>query len=172
MIMLKIVTTPAQAFANIRTFESELAKSPELRDRLPYARAWYADKDVDGQWHFGPSKFIGHQDIDAALYLKEADQADGRRTEAQLQSYFSVVDAGNPLYAELHSALVSFLAKYGKTPSTKARINAQRPRRRLFLDKTEYAGDDDLVRLLVAVASKLPEAQLRDLRDQLEDVWA
>jgi hypothetical protein len=172
MTMLKIVTTPAQAIANILAFESELAKSPALQDRLPYARAWYANKDADGHWHFGPSKFIGHQDVDAAIYLKEADEADGRRTEAQLQSFFSVVEAENPLHAELHSELVSFLAKYGKTPSTKVRINIEVGIRRKLREKADYAGDDDLVRLLVAVASKLPEAQLCDLRNQLEDVWA
>lgn len=168
--MLKIITTPAQALANIATFESEVAKSAPLQDRLPYARAWYAEKGSDGQWHFGPSKFIGHQDIDAAAYLEEAEQADGRRTEAQLRSYFKVAGPEHPQHDELHAALVGFLAKYGKTPSTLARISIQRERRRLFSEE-DRAGDEDLVRLLVAVSRKLPEAQLRDLREQLDDVW-
>jgi hypothetical protein len=170
MIMLKIVTRSDQAIANIYVFESEVAKNPALQDRLPYARAWYAHRGADGQWHFG------YQDIDAAAYLKEADQVDGRRTEAQLQSFFSVATEGHPvhgnLHAKLHSALVSFLAKYGKTPSTKARISVKRGWEGRSTRQVEFAGDDNLVRLLVAVASKLPEAQLRDLREQLEDVWA
>jgi hypothetical protein len=170
--MLKIVSSPAQAIANIRKFEQEVAKSTDLQNRLPYARAWYATKDADARWHFGPSKFIGYQDIDAAIYLREADEADGRRTEAQLQSWFSIAVEGNPLHSELYAELVGFLAKYGKTPSTKARINISLGIRRRFLDKPEYSGDDNLVRLLVAVATKLPEDQLHDLRERLEDVWS
>lgn len=168
--MLVIVSNPAQALANIRKFEVEVAKSPDLQSRLPYARAWYADKDADGQWHFGPSKFIGYQDVDAEKYLKEADAADGRRTEAQLQQWFSVAGPANASHSELHAGLVAFLAKYKKVPSTLARINLSLGIRRRFGPQALDDADDDdvLVRLLEAVASKLPEGQLIDLRERLE----
>ncbi len=32
-------------------------------------RRWYAIKDADGRWLFGPSKFVGYRDADAAGYL-------------------------------------------------------------------------------------------------------
>src|SRR6266699_3011157 len=123
MKMLKMITTPAQAISNIRRFEAELQDNPELQGRLAYVRAWYANKGEDGRWCFAPSKFVGYQDIDGRNYLEHAEESDGRRTEAQLQTSFAVVDRNHPLYEELHSALVAFLARYGKTPSTKARIN-------------------------------------------------
>jgi hypothetical protein len=174
--VLKIVAVPAQALANIRRFEAELKGSSELQARLAYARAWYADKDDKGQWRFGPSKFIGYQDIDAKIYLATAEETDGRRTEAQLQDWFHVVTADDPLQSELNAALVSFLAKYGKTPSTKARISVQRERRRLSFIRgartDEKNETSNLVNLLVVVARSLPEEQFRQLRDQLEDIWS
>jgi hypothetical protein len=171
--MLKIVSVPAQALANIRKFEDELKGSPELQARLAYARAWYAYKDAGG-WHFGPSKFIGYQDIDAATYLAMAEDTDGRRTEAQLKTFFFTPNSANPLHAELNSALVVFLAKYGKTPSTMARINVARDMRRAFSnDKSEREiAASAVVDLMLAVAKTLPEDHFKQLRNRLEDVWA
>jgi hypothetical protein len=170
--MLQIVSTPAQALNNIRRFEADLKGSPELQARLAYARAWYAAKDDKERWRFGPSKFIGYQDIDVETYLATTEQSDGRRTEAQLQVYFSVVNVEDPLHAELNSALVAFLAKYGKSPSTKTRINVQRQRRSFSPSDNLKGNMGDLVGLMVAVARRLPEEQFRQLRDQLEDIWS
>lgn len=105
--------------------------------------------------------------------MKEADTADGRRTEAQLQQWFSVAGPASASHSELHAGLVAFLAKYKKVPSTLARINLSLGIRRRFgprvLQAVDDADDDDvLVRLLAAVASKLPEGQLIDLRERLE----
>jgi hypothetical protein len=87
-----------------------------------------------------------------------------------LQQWFSVAGPANASHLELHSALVSFLAKYKKAPSTLARINLSLGmRRRPAPQVLDDADDDDvLVRLLAAVASKLPDGQLLDLRERLE----
>ena len=85
-----------------------------------------------------PSKFIGYQDIDAETYVQGADEADGRRTEAQLQSWFKVVDPSTSCHNDLYAALSSFLAEYGKTPSTKTRISVLRAIRSLTPSNTEY----------------------------------
>jgi hypothetical protein len=171
--MLKIVSVPVQAFANILKFEAELQSTPQMQGRLAYARSWYAHRDQNGEWHFAPSKFVGYQDIDAATYLNSAEDTDGRRTEAQLQSFFKPVDAGSPLEAELNTALVAFLAKYGKTPSTKARVNVYRAFRHVnsgLVPENEVG--DHVIELMVEVARRLPERQFRLLRDQLEDIWS
>jgi hypothetical protein len=173
MNMLKIVTVRAQAVRNIEKFESELWKSPDLQVRLAYARAWYAHKDQSGKWFFAPSKFVGYQDVDAETYLESAEESDGRRTEAQLQIWFRVVDPVTPLYDELSSRLVALLAQYGKTPSTKTRINVAREWHELSPNKTpESAAHDAVVSLMVAVAKTLPSKQFENLRAQLEDIWA
>jgi hypothetical protein len=173
MKMLKIVTTPAQALANIIKFEQELQHSPDLQERLAYARAWYACQNKTGKWHFGPSKFVGYEGIDAKTYLRNAEkEADGRRTEAQLQMYFYAIDPTTPLHEELSSALVALLAKYGKSPSTKIRINVIRQRRRLTSPEAPTTDDTQnaVVNLMVAVAKTLPTTQFNHLLKQLEDM--
>ena len=166
--MLKIVTTPEQVEANILKFEEELERSPELQARLAYARAWYAHCDANMEWHLGPSKFVGYEGIDAKTYLRTAEEIDGRRTEAQLQEWYRAADKPHALQEQLSTALVAFLAKYGKAPSTKMRIN-MRSRMRI---KTEQDPYDPVVNLIVAVAKTLPTENFQHLRGQLEDLWA
>jgi hypothetical protein len=86
------------------------------------------------------------------------------------------VNTDDPLQSELNAAIVTFLAKYGKTPSIKARISVQRERRALSSLRgartNEKNETSNLVNLLVAVARSLPEEQFRQLRDRLEDIWS
>ncbi len=148
--------------------------SPELQGRLAYARAWYAHKEEGGKWFLAPSKFIGYQDIDAETYLDHAEESDGRRTEAQLQMWFKVIEPNDPLHDELNASLVALLAQYGKAPSTKTRINVVRDRRRIgALDtKSEIEGADAVVNMMVAVAKTLPPQHFQRLRSELEDIWS
>lgn len=171
--MLRIVSTPSQALDNIRKFDTELAGSPNLQGRLAYARSWYAHRDAAGEpWRFAPSKFVGYEGISARSYLESADESDGRRTEAQLQLYFQLVDPTAPLCGELNSALVAFLARYGKAPSTKTRINVLRSRRGLQSDvDTTNDGFDAIVNLMVEVARTLPTQHFKQFRERLEDAW-
>lgn len=173
--MLKIILAPAQAIANIVRFEDELEENGMLQARLAYARAWYAHEDKDGNWCFAPSKFVGYEDMDADTYLQNAEQSDGRRTEAQLQLYFFIVEPTHQLYDELHYALVAFLARYGKTPSMKMRINILRYRGRLRRLGPEPTGAEDnyetVVNSIVAIAKTLPTAHFQKLRGELEELW-
>jgi hypothetical protein len=163
--MLKMISSPNEAIANIFKFEAEAESSVDLQARLSYARSWYAVKFDDGKWRFGPSKFVGYQDMDAKTYLAAADsnESDGRRTEAQLQAYF--VDWGTN--DELNAEFVSFLAKFGKKPSTKARISILRERR--LLVKYPAADDEVVMAMAVIARAKLSREQISALVDQLED---
>ncbi|WP_375310953.1 hypothetical protein WHZ77_28195 [Bradyrhizobium sp. A5] len=162
--MLKMISSPNEAIANIFKFEAEVERSVDLQGRLAYARSWYAVKFEDG-WRFGPSKFVGYQDMDAETYLEagENNESDGRRTEAQLQTYF--MDWGTS--DELNAALVSFLAKFGKKPSTKARINILRDRR--LLSRQPVIEDEVVMAMAVIAKAKLSREQISALVDQLED---
>ncbi len=123
--MSVLIANEHEAIANILTFERHLHRNRELRDRLPYARAWYAHPDEQGEWYFGPSKFIGYRGMTPAEYLNN-DPRDGRRTERQLQPWFMVVPLQDALADELRQKLIAFLANYGKAPSALARINVSR----------------------------------------------
>jgi hypothetical protein len=165
--MTHIASSDQAVLANIDRFRSELDGSPELQERLAYARAWYAHRDAKGIWRFGPSKFVGYEGLDAKRYIATAENLNGRRTEAQLRQWFQIVEPNTPLHAELSAALFAFLAKYGKTPSTIMRINVLKPVLDEQPDADQADTNDTLVDLLVAVAKSLPPAHLRTLQTRL-----
>ncbi|MBU8546433.1 MULTISPECIES: hypothetical protein [Roseomonadaceae] len=163
--MAKLISSPATAIENIRRFEAEVCSSPAVQGRLAYARAWYAYKDELGTTHFGPSKFVGYQGLTAADYIGAGeDDRDGRRTEAQLRQWFAVIDPTSQLHDELNASLVEFLARFGKAPSTKMRINVLREVLETREQPDQLAA---IVDLMVAVARLLPPSQLDILRKRL-----
>ena len=168
--MLAIASTSAIVSDGIRRFQGEVARSLGLASRLGYMRAWYAEQDEQGQWRFGPSKFVGYRGLDAERYLDPSDGKDGRRTEAQLREWFTEVDPSSELYGELSSQLATFLARYGKVPSTKMRINVLTAVYDERYSAKGGEGDGLLVDLLVAVAKRLPTSELKILRNRLKAV--
>lgn len=101
----------------------------------------------------------------ASEYL-DGSPRDGRRTEAQLDQWFVEVPEDDELHAELYAGLVAFLDRYGKIPSTKARISVSAD---LYLADDEPDGEADaaIVDLILKVAKKLPKQELARLRAAL-----
>ncbi len=162
-----LATTLRNVVAAIHRFPREVATSVELANRLAFARAWYAVRSDDGSWIFGPSKFIGYDNLDADTYLSWSERLDGRRTEAQLRKWFVRADPSSPTHAELTNGLSTFLSRFGKAPSTMMRINVlPEP-----LDETEDASAA-LLDLIVRVARTLKPADIRLLTSRLESVSA
>lgn len=164
--MSTLVSTSKQALRNVARFSKELEGSADLQSRLAYARAWYAYRDDDGEWHFGPSKFCGYQGMTAEEYVND-DPRDGRRTERQLAQWFTEVPESDPLYEELTEGLTALLAEYGKAPSAKMRLNVITE----FYEAQIAAGDTPLDRtvadLMIAVAKRLPQAERNRVRAAL-----
>lgn len=160
--MTSVVASAREALENIARFPNEVSGNGELRDRLPFARAWYAVRSDDGGWQFGPSKFIGYRGLSAADYIKESQELDGRRTERQLTQWFVTVGPQDPLYDELNEALGDFLEGFGKAPSNLARINILR-------DEAEQdeAIDRAIVDLMITVSRRLPPSERSRLRSAL-----
>lgn len=159
-----LVTSPAQVIDNILRFQSKLEDSLELQNRLAYARAWYAQRDKEGRWHFGPSKFCGYQNLTAEEYIERSQELNGRRTEKQLNQWYIEVPENEELYTALANGLADFLAQYDKSPSAKMRINVLTT----FYDN-ELVGpsDSSLVDLLIAVAKRLPSRERAQVRASL-----
>jgi len=84
---------------------------------------------------------------------------DGRRAEKQLQSWLTSVPQADHLNQELTEALTTFLASYGKSPSTACRISVTSD---FYQSQNNRSADDHvLTNLLIAVASRLsPEERL------------
>ena len=165
--MSNLVTNPKQVEDNADRFQSELVGTPELQERLSYARAWYAFPDGKECWIYVPSKFAGYRDMTAAEYLDDAPR-DGRRTEKQLKEWFVEVPKDSDFHAELYAGLISFLDTHGKAPSTKARISVSVEEYEKRLDrKLPDPTDSAIVDLILLVASKLPQNELARLRGAL-----
>lgn len=121
---IRVVTKSVQAVENIIRFQDELLsnkKQNALVDTLSHFRAWYAIQH-NGQWIFGPSKFIGYVNFDAHAYGENNRQLDGRVTEVALRPWFQEINHSE-LSEELQEQLIEFLAPFGKQPNSLARIS-------------------------------------------------
>jgi hypothetical protein len=162
-----VVSDLQSVLLNIARFGTELQKNAALQKRLAYARCWYACQDSEGQWQFGPSKFVGYDGMTADGYIDTAEDRDGRRTEAQLQQWFTAVEPGSKLGRELGSALYRFLAMYGKAPSTKMRISVANNVYEATFEAVARDAHDVLVETIVAAAKALPPSHFEKLRAHL-----
>ena len=118
-----LVSSAADAMANIHRFASDFRRNPALQARVTLAHDWYAVRGDDG-WVFGFSKFVGYRDNNATRYLRMAQSGmNGGNTEARLRNWFAPVDLDSPLGRELHERLGEFLALRGRLPRKSIRIN-------------------------------------------------
>jgi hypothetical protein len=164
--MVSLASNRRTVTKNILRFADKVRECPGLADRLAAFRAWYAEKDEHGHWHFGPSKVIGYAGLDGDEYLSNARRMDGRKTEKHLQAFFRTVEEDTPLHEELDEALWEFLGEFDKFPSKACRINVASD----AYDE-HCASDVDsapLIDLIVAVARSLPSSQIKELRKRLK----
>lgn len=105
-------------------YNKELKQCRDLVKRMPLVRSWYAIQEDDGNWKFGPSKWVGYEGLDANTYLNQSNRTlDGRETEARLREWFRKVKRTEKLYGHLSMSLTAFLANYDKSPNKLVRIN-------------------------------------------------
>lgn len=153
--MSVIVSSPQSAHGNILRFGSELAKSPDLQSLLAFFRSWYAYKDEKGVWSFAPSKFCGYEGMTGPEYAND-EPRDGRRSEKQLQKWFTVVPDDLPLFGELNSQLTALLSKYGKPPSSAIRISVTNEYFNQYMARDGDAPNGAIADLIIAVVRGLP----------------
>ena len=166
--MYPLVTSLRAVRDAIDRFEAELQHSPPLAGRLAYARAWYACRDDNGRWHFGPSKFVGYEDLTAQRYIDlSRNGLDGRRTESQLRKWFTLIDPSTALQEQLSSQLSVMLAQHGKAPSRKMRISIPHEDHDELLGDGPAGSGPPVIELMVAVAKSLSHSELMLLRKRL-----
>ena len=166
--MPTLATSPGTVREAINRFQVEVRRSPLLASRLAYARAWYACRDDEGRWQFGPSKFVGYEGLTARQYVKLSRKGlDGRRTEAQLQQWHEELDPSSELYQDLSAQLSALLAEYGKAPSRKMRISVPKEPRDERPTDSRDRERALMLDLIVAFAESLPRSELRALRKRL-----
>ena len=166
-----LATSLRVVLLNISRFEEEVRRSPALASRLAYARAWYAHRDENGRWRFGPSKFIGYEGLTAVEYMELSRKGlDGRRTETQLSQWFTEVPPSSELHEELSSPLSAMLAGHGKMPSRKMRISISNDLHDELLGGGRCVQNDAILDLIVAVAETLPPSERETLCRRLSAI--
>lgn len=119
----RVVISVDEVVENIRAYSKSVAEHPGLVSRMKQHPAWYAVRDKSGQWIFGPSKFVGYRDANAAEYLGSYSRKDGKETEPALSEWFDPVNPETPLGRELRQEFVRFAERYGKTPNRRWRVS-------------------------------------------------
>lgn len=118
-----IVNSLNSVEANIHTYVAALDDFPALAGRMKQHPAWYAIKNENGEWLFGPSKFIGYQNASAENYLSSYSRKDGTETEPVLRQWFVAVDENSALGRDLRAAFTAFAQRYGKEPNARWRVS-------------------------------------------------
>lgn len=119
----RVVASLEEVLQNIRTYNQGVAEYPGLAARIKQHPAWYAVRDEQGSWIFGPSKFVGYHRADAKSYLASYSPRDGKETEPALSAWFEQVDLETQLGRELREAFVRFAEKFGKSPNARWRVS-------------------------------------------------
>lgn len=117
---LQLVTTAPEVIENIQRFQEELQRSTALHALLGSFQAWYAYEDDDGQWLYGPAKFIVGAGLTAQNYRELGNLVEIRAAEKLLSRWF-----GNPpaVAEDSHfGMLAENLARYGRVLSENARV--------------------------------------------------
>lgn len=119
----RVVISLEEASHNIHVYERSVAEEPDLAARIKQHPAWYAIRDTNGKWIFGPSKFIGYYGASAEKYLATYDRRSGKETEPVLSAWFQQVNSGTPLGRELRKQFVEFAQEFGKSPNSRWRVS-------------------------------------------------
>ncbi len=170
---MKLVTRVEEAIQGIERYQLELSSNPKIQDRMSYARAWYAHQRDNGDWIFGPSKFIGYTGMDAASYTNDKIHKDGRKTENRLQTWFDTLEANLTSFEVLSDRLNDFFMQYGKNPSKIFRINTIKPDTKNLVRRDNHVTnsyDKDVVDLIALVAAKLSKQELQILKEKLNAI--
>lgn len=158
---ISFVTTIDEAIDNIKRFHKHLNTGRHRRmiELLSRVRAWYA-VEIDGEWKFGPSKFIGYRNLSPEEYEElAATKLDGRKTEAVLGGWGVKVAEGQPEYLPLFASLEAQCGKFGAVPNKQMRITVLRPNKS-DLQPTE-ADIVNALRVIIATLSDKSKAELK-----------
>lgn len=145
--MKRIVSHENEVERNIIAYQHEVEASPDLAGRIRQHPAWYAIRSPEGEWLFGPSKFVGYENMTAEAYMKVAAKGgggDGRATERVLEKWFDIVPSDSARHRELKSAFDSFAQRFGKSAHGRWRVSVPREASRVT-----QRTDGDLVSRIV-----------------------
>ena len=155
MLPLILAHSAPSAIKNIQTFNIALRseKYPSIYRLLSHVQAWYVWENENGELLFGPSKFIGYEDMTPDFYIEETGangRLDGRVTEKRLSPWTEEVSTSDERFSNLYSSLSLLCAKYGAYPNARARISVFRD-----LSVSEAPTEDEQVKAISVLIASL-----------------
>lgn len=172
--MPPIVTNADDAVAGVLRYNEQITSVPldhPIIRTMAYARAWYAVRNADGTFLFGPSKFIGYAGNTAELYADYQGAGggmDGRTTERALQNLADPVEPDYPLFAEMMRGLAALCARFDLAPSAAARLALLPTPAPKGAPPEE--GDSEYVELIWRLVERLPKHARREIGQRLKDL--
>lgn len=123
--MFDLVVNYEDIISNVKQFNIDIKNGEGfLLQRLSNFKHWYYIPEVD---QFGPSKYIGYKDNNAAKYEDYYYQgSDGRVTEGELQQWFKILGDNDPGYDELKQKISTMLKEFRKKPNKGLTIHIPR----------------------------------------------
>lgn len=148
-----LIRNASEAVDNILRFAEEASAHAALSQRVGTVHEWYALRDRAGQWHFGPSKWVGYRNARAGSYLASSGKGgerSGGKTEAVLSQWFEPVDLSTVLGKQLYQEIAALLGRWGKRPRNPIGINVLKSEMDYFRQTRQSApsDNDDLSRIV------------------------
>lgn len=155
--------TAAELTEAIKNYNNELKLSKALAKRLSNNVSWYFI-EVDGEFLYGPSKWVGYKELDADTYISLTDGGElgGQLTEVSLVPLRREVAQNTSEHRLHYGRLTKLLATYGKSPNKRVRFNAVVADEEIEIDEADK--EANLVALLGAVIKTLPDSAKAHLK--------
>ena len=171
--MPKLTISPEDVQDNIDRYWETAQEHPDLIKDAARVKKWKAYRTNEGEWRFGPSRFVGYKAMTAGKYVERKERADGglngTETEAHLRKWTENVPHGARLYHQLLDALTEFLAEAGFKVGKGASFSLLTVEGVADdLDLLNPAHDDAEVDALVTLSKRLSGAQIQKLARRLE----
>lgn len=171
--MPKLTTSPDGVQDNIDRYWETAHDHPDLIKDAARVKKWKAYRTGEGEWRFGPSRFVGYKGMTAEKYVERKERADGglngTETEAHLRKWTENVPHGSKLHHQLLDALTEFLADAGLNVGKGASFSLLTVEGAADdLDAFDTAHDDAEVDALVTLSKRLSEAQMQKLTRRLD----
>ncbi len=145
IMMLRLVNSKEEIVDNIFSFTQALNETPRnpIFEQSGRFKCWYAYKDeLNNEWCFGPSKYIGYAEISIDIYNKTYPELDGKITEKQLSKFSSDID--DITYSYLQNELFKLLSHAGRIPSKSAKIKIiEGVKKNMLTKKINYETSDE-----------------------------
>lgn len=170
--MPKLTISSESVQKNINRYWITAKKHPNLIKDAARVKQWKVYRTDKGEWRFGPSRFVGYEEMTAEEYVKLKQRSNGglsgTETEAHLRKWTENVTHGSRLHYQLLDALNEFLAdaglKVGKVASfSLLSVDGAA----VDLDAIDPVHDDAEVDALVTLSKRLSGAQLQKLTRRL-----